>query len=197
VTYVPPATATPIATSTAFPTIEARGTRTGIAGVDAVIRAILERDAVALTALMPLQEVGCTNKVDAPGGPPPCPETETGYGPDGTRVKAFPSGSCSSGWSSDIAPLASVLTQGHHLFAVVQLRRSTPLYDDPGLLAEYSVILEANAASSSGAYIVLINGNDVIHVSAACGDRPEQILGLPSYQNGPVLILRGPAYRDP
>ena len=206
-TYVPPLTATPAATPTAIAPRAAPGTETGIAEVDGVIRAVLNRDTAALAALMPLQSVACTNASGA-GGPPKCPETATGYAPEGTAVQAFPVLQCEGFWVEETGTLIRELVRANpELYGVVQLRFATPLFGEPHLpRPDYGVILSVSnppGAPLDRRGIMLMLEDGVVAVAYyLCTGPPEAFLRKQpqpylTYGDHSLVILRGPAYRDP
>jgi hypothetical protein len=199
---MPGPSATPAATPTAVPTIGAPGTQTGIAGVDGVISAVLNRDAAALSALMPLQAVPCTN-AQGLGGPPSCPETASGYAPEGTLVRSFPYAVCEGEWTEDVLALAErLLEQSPRLYGVIQLRLAAPLFNDPYLQRpDYGVILEVMARFGGEdqplGIMLQLRGGSVVYVLTLCFGPPEDFLKPGAFfADKYALILRGPAYRD-
>src|SRR5690606_4817633 len=70
-----------------------RGTRTGDAGIDAVIAAVESGDRAKVTSLVQFQPVGCTNESGL-GGPPKCPDGVA----EGTTFDVIPAGGCEGSW---------------------------------------------------------------------------------------------------
>lgn len=166
-TTVAGATATPDAEPTVAGT--PGGDETGIASVDAILRAVRAKDYAALAAMVRFEPVACTEAQGA-GGPPKCRTGE----PEGTPVEVVQVLSC-EGFFEREGELkldqpgygtASGLVYGVYGVEDSQLLE---LWPD----AQYAIVLyRANENDFSST--LLADGEGIVGINDGCGETPAQ-----------------------
>lgn len=146
---VVPTAATQVATptappsSTAAPTFPTTGetvsfypprTRSGIAGIDAVLAEVESSDVGALLTRLRFSDVACAENPLGIGAPPKCPPGT----PSGTLVSVFPLSRCEDGFAelSEVEErVRSTIALRPRLYAVHRLAR--PVTGDPNYVAVF------------------------------------------------------------
>jgi DNA-binding CsgD family transcriptional regulator len=153
-------------TPTAVPTAGGAN-RTGIAGVDAVIDAVMSREHDQVIALLALEQVPCTSDPNEQPLSPPClPDAE------GTLREAFPISGCESGWAPGQFPwVDSLLMREPEVFAV--FRQDAVTADPPHGLpsGEYVIVWNYGAVDSTGVALEVTDGR-IVRETGACGPYP-------------------------
>lgn len=175
-------TSTPDHTSTPEPQdpVHPPDSPTGIAGVDAVVEAVLafEGDYSALDDLVTYTEIGCTLELGG-GGPPKCWNVPGAEQVEGTLVEVFPFSVCELEWEPRSESLSRVL--GMLL---------EPAQDAPGELfvagvyavapvaepsvwpaGEHAVVFGRLATGATGA-VVRVSEGGIVSIELGCGPTP-------------------------
>jgi hypothetical protein len=170
---------------------------TGIEAVDAVIEAVLARDAAALQSLLRFSEAACTHQFGG-GGPPKCFAYQPAP-PEGTVVEAFPLSTCEGEWRTELGPIVEMLLDRElALYGAVELNLDGPLfgleyYPQP----EYGVLLQQEFNGEiAGILLGVEDGGWFSYIDFLCFPPPEWIFSEQAevvYGDSVELILRGPA----
>ena len=162
-----PATPTPNSTATASATPTPTGTvedddnarLTSDPLLDAIIRAVDERDVATLAGLVELQEVGCTFEQGV-GGPPKCPEGAS----EGDLMRVFPASSCESYWTdTPVVELGYISQEARGLYAAVELKDG----------AGHSLIFHRDVNGQAWGAAIIVEDGRITSVAAGCGMPPE------------------------
>ena len=199
-----PATATPTQVPRPGSSTAPQGTQTGDPGLDAILDAMVRRDAEALASLHVLTETAWTT-VTGIGGPPKCwansKESTDDDMPDGTLVRAFPASVCEGEWrTGDEAEVkaslvSEILPSNPKIYAVIRLTPARRLFEgEPSypVLTEM-ILLEIVTQNEPRLGIILgVNHGRIVGRKTVCFGPPEAHLQhLPPFE----VILRGPAYQ--
>ena len=181
-----------------------QGTRTGDPGLDAILDAIVRRDAEAFATLHVLTETACSTATGH-GGPPPC---QTGLKenleddmPNGTPIRAFPASVCHGAWivgpDAEVKAglVSEILPSNPKIYAVIRLTPARRLFEgEPSypVLTEM-ILLEIVTQGEPRLGIILgVNNGRVVQRNTVCFGPPEAYFQvLPPFE----VILRGPAYQ--
>lgn len=173
-------TATPTATSTSG---EDRGT--GDAALDAIVRAVEERDVATLAALIEYQTLGCTF-TQGMGGPPKC---EPGQD-EGDPVRVFPFSACEGGWTP-----TGTTTLGRFAHEVDGLWAALAVEEHPGtdgwpvpdtLLVFHSV--QDGDGMDLARYLEVTDGR-ITHSGMVCAGTLQDLLDSPAFG---LEVIAGP-----
>jgi len=176
---------TPVAT--VIPTARATPTerRTGIPELDAVIDAVLARDAARLASLVRYKSIPCV-AVRSVGGPPECPPGIA----EGTAVDVLPITSCEGSYASPDSTttvLQRVLEPDYSLYAVYR----APSSPEWGVPAEYVIVFSvwATPAREEGRVISVSDGH-LVGFWDGCAQTAETIAA--AYKDAILPPIPGP-----
>ena len=152
-----------------------RGTRTGVAALDAVIAALETGDKEAIQRLAGFRPVPCTNEAGL-GGPPKC---QPGMSP-GTPIEAMPSGGCEgSWWLKDEFLSAEGIDRFVEAFAAPRLYA---VYRPPASAqrkwpeGDYIVVYARDLGFGRFAQTIGVTDGRIVSMWGGCGRKPEDVL---------------------
>ena len=167
--------------------------------VDAVLEAVLAKDAAALESLFRLTEAACTH-AEGSGGPPKC-GAYPGPPAEGTVVQAFPMSTCEGEWHADVAPIVqNLLERELGFYGVLELNLDAPLagldyYPQP----EYGLVLQHEVNGEFGGILLGVEQDGgVSYLQYVCFAPPTWFLSEQAqvvYGDNVEVIFEGPAFR--
>lgn len=157
-----PVTPSPTATEDTGEALYRRGTRTGLAGVDAFIAAMENSDGAALLALRRYTPVPCASA----GYPHPvCPAGVA----DGTPVDTLYNGRCDGSWYFEAFQSRQFVTGEFAAFAVARLPTpARPIAEGRYPAADYLVVMEDRRGPTGEPRAAFIAGDGVVALFTGC-----------------------------
>ena len=157
-------------------------TRTGVASVDALIRAMHAVDAPALAGAIVSFNIGCVTEPQGIGGPPLCEDGE----PEGTPIEVLPSAYC-EGFYARVESMGDsffeIVRAAPRLFSVYEVEDGEANPNWPR--GDYAVVF---ALAKGGARTVYIGSAGIVNVRYGCAGN-----AFDHSQEGEVFLLDPPA----
>lgn len=168
--------------------VEGEVRETGDAALDAIVRAVAERDITTLAGLLEYPVLQCTT-ADGLGGPPKC---EDGLR-EGDEVRMFPYGACEGAWTRFGAEtIAQFAQRTAGLWGVLHVDRYWDVTDGWEAPDTFLAFHFETPADYNVAYLEVKEGR-IVRAVFACGGTLDDLLAVSSMQ---LSLIAGP-WDDP
>jgi hypothetical protein len=138
--------------------------------LDAIIRAVDDRDIATLAGLIEYQQVACTSTVEGMGGPPLCPQGVD----DGAPLTVFPASGCHGYYTETPAVALGYFAQeGHGLYAAVAVEDQAEGFFPE---ADHQLIFHRDVNGNAWGFSLHVAGGRIVSMSDGCGAAPADLV---------------------